>query len=157
MHFLWLLPAFLLAIPLYTIRWIRRSKERKLCNRIQSVIQPTVPDDVVPEPTGVQTRQVKWITISESTTVLTEWRDLIVVDIRANAPSNPFPFSTACVLPVSPNELDRTLELLPADKSVVFCGASNLSIFMIETSPCMKGSAPFYLLEKANFASRRVA
>lgn len=147
MHYLWLLPAFLLAIPLFTIRRIRRSKERKLCNRIQSVIQPTVPDDVVPEPAGVQTRQVKWITITEFMTVLTECSDLIVVDIRADAQSAPFPVSTASVLPVSPNELDRVLDLLPADKSVVFCGASNLSIFLIETSPCMKGTAPFYLLE----------
>jgi hypothetical protein len=147
MHFFWLLPAFLLAIPLFTIRRIRRSKERKLCNRIQSVIQTTVPDDVVLEPTGVQTRLVKWISNNEFMTVLTECSDLIVVDIQADTPSIPFPVSTACVLPVTLNELDRVLDMLPADKSVVFCGASNLCIFLIETSPCMQGSAPLYLLE----------
>jgi hypothetical protein len=37
--------------------------------------------------------------------------------------------------------------VLLANKSVAFCGASNLCIFQIETSPCMEGSVPFYLLE----------
>jgi hypothetical protein len=39
------------------------------------------------------------------------------------------------------------LEWLPADRTVAFCGASNLCIFMIETSQCMEGSAPLYVLE----------
>jgi hypothetical protein len=51
------------------------------------------------------------------------------------------------VLPVAPNELDTILELLPMDRSVAFCGATNLNIFMIITSPCMEGSAPLYVLE----------
>lgn len=147
MYFLWFLSAFLLAIPLFPVWRIWQSIESKLCNRIRTEIQPSAPDEVVPEPAGVQTRQVKWITINEFMTVLKECRDLIVVNIRADAPSIPFSVPNARVLPVSPNELDRVLELLPADKSVVFCGASNLSIFLIETSPCMQGSAPLYLLE----------
>jgi hypothetical protein len=147
MYFLWFLPAVLLAVPLFAVLQIRRSKNRKLCNRIQSVIQPSVPDEVLPELAGVHARQVKWITINEFMAVLRECSDLIVVDLRPDAPRVPFPVPTACVLSVLPNELDRVLDLLPTDMSVVFCGASNLSIFLIETSPCMEGSAPFYLLE----------
>jgi hypothetical protein len=153
MYSLWLLPAVLLAVPLFAVWWIRRSQERTLLNRIQSVIQPSVHDEVVPESAGVQTRQVKWITINEFTKVLSERGDLIVVDLRADATSVPFPVPNAFVLPVSLNELDTVLELLPADKSVAFCGASNLCIFLIEMSPCMEGSAPLYLLEgDLNFA-----
>lgn len=79
--------------------------------------------------------------------VLTECHDLIVVDLRADARSIPFPVPTAIVLPVSPNELNTVLELLPADRSIAFCGASNLSIFLIITSPCMEGSVPLYVLD----------
>jgi hypothetical protein len=79
--------------------------------------------------------------------VLTKCSDLIVVDLRAEAKSAPFPVPDALVIPVSPNDLIEMLECLPPDKSVAFCGASNLSIFMITTSPCMEGSAPLYLLE----------
>jgi hypothetical protein len=39
------------------------------------------------------------------------------------------------------------LERLPADRSVVFCGASNFSILTILTNSCMRGSTPFYVLE----------
>lgn len=147
MYFLWFLPVVLLAVPLFAVWWIRRSQERALFNRIQSVIQPSVPDEVVPESAGEQARQMKYISVYEFMTILTECSDLIVVDLRADTPLIPFPVPTALVLPVSPNELDTVLEMLPTDRSVVFCGASNLNIFMIITSPCMKGSAPLYVLE----------
>jgi hypothetical protein len=153
MYSLWLLPAFLLAVPLFAVWRIRRSRRREFCNRLQSVIQPSVPYEVVPESAGIQTRPVKWISINEFMKVLKKCSDLIVVDLRPDAHQVPFPVPTAFVLPVSPNELDTVLELLPADKSVAFCGASNLCIFLIETSPCMEGSAPLYLLEgDLNFA-----
>ena len=90
---------------------------------------------------------MKWISIDEFMMILTECNDLIVVDLRADAQLVPFPVPTAFVLPVSPNELDTALEMLPADRSAAFCGASNLSIFMIITSPWMEGSAPLYVLE----------
>jgi hypothetical protein len=90
---------------------------------------------------------MKWISIGEFMTVLTTCSDLIVIDLRADAPFVPFPVPTAFVLPVTQNELDKVLDWLPADRTVAFCGASNLSIFLIETSPCMEGSAPLYVLE----------
>jgi hypothetical protein len=90
---------------------------------------------------------MKYISINEFMTILTERSDLIVVDLRTDTSSAPFPIPTVFVLPVPPNELGTVLEMLPADRSVVFYGASNLNIFMIITSPCMEGSAPLYILE----------
>jgi hypothetical protein len=90
---------------------------------------------------------MQWISIGEFLSILAERSDLIVIDLRANARWDPFPIPTAFALPVAPNELDKALESLPADGCVVFCGASDLSIFMIETSSCMEGSAPLYVLE----------
>ncbi|MGO9776951.1 MAG: hypothetical protein ACLPM3_10250 [Terracidiphilus sp.] len=147
MYFLWFLPAILLAVPLFVLWRMRRSQEHALLNRIQSIIQPSVPDEVVPESAGELAREMKWISVKEFMTILSERSDLIVVDLGADAPSVPFPVPTAFVLPVSPNELDTVLEILPTDRSVLFYGASNLNIFMIITSPCMKGSAPLYVLE----------
>lgn len=147
MNFLWLLPAVLLAIPLVSVWWIRRSKARELSKRIQSVIQPAVHEEVITEFASEQSRLMKYISLNEFMTILDECRDLIVVDLRPDAPSAPFPILTANVLPVAPNELDTILELLPMDRSVAFCGATNLNIFMIITSPCMEGSAPLYVLE----------
>ncbi|MGD0548743.1 MAG: hypothetical protein ABR991_13115 [Terracidiphilus sp.] len=147
MNYLWFLPMALLAVSLFAIWRVRRLQERALITRIQTVIQPSIPDQVVTESAGAQARQMKYISIDEFKTILSECSDLIVVDLRADAPSVPFPIPTAFVLPVSPNELDTTLEMLPADRSVAFCGASNLNIFMIITSPCMEGSAPLYVLE----------
>ncbi len=147
MNYLWFLPAVLLAIPLFVVWRIRRSQGRVLLNRIQSVIQPSVTDEVVPESASELAREMRWISVNEFMTILSERSDLIVVDLRADAHSVPFSIPTASVLPVSPNELDTLLEMLPADQSVVFYGASNLNIFMIITSPCMKGLAPLYVLE----------
>lgn len=147
MNSLWFLPAVLLAVPLLAVWRIRRSRRRELDKRIESIIQPSAPAQVIPEPVGVQTRMMKWISIGEFMTVLTTCSDLIVIDLRADASFVPFPVPTAFVLPVTQNELDKVLDWLPADRTVAFCGASNLSIFLIETSPCMEGSAPLYVLE----------
>jgi hypothetical protein len=89
---------------------------------------------------------VRWISIDEFIAVLTRCSDLIVIDLRAEAQSVPFPASSAFVIPAVPNELDAVLECLPVDRSVVFCGASNFSMITILTSSCMRGSAPFYFL-----------
>jgi hypothetical protein len=90
---------------------------------------------------------MRWISVSEFTRILTERSDLVVYDLRADAPWDLFPIPTAFALTVNPNELDTLLAWLPADRSVVFYGASNLNIFMIVTSHCMEGSAPLYVLE----------
>lgn len=147
MNSLWSLPAMALAAPMYALRRIRQSGWREFHDDVRSVLQPPVDVITVPQSAGTQTRAVQWISIGEFLSVLTKRSDLIVIDLRANAQWDPFPIPTAFALPVTANELDTVLEWLPADRSVVFYGASNLSIFMIETSHCMQGSAPLYVLE----------
>jgi len=147
MNFLWFLPAVLLAVPLLVVCRIRRSQERALLNRVQSLLQPSVPDEDVPEPACELAREMKWISISESKTVLTMTRDVLVVDLRDDSERILSPVPAPSVLPVTMDDLDSVLEWLPADRTVAFCGASNFCIFKIITSPCMEGSAPLYVLE----------
>lgn len=146
MHSLWFLPAALLAVPLFIVWRIRRSRLRKFCNRLQSVIQPSVPLGNVLESAGRQTRRMKRISRDEFPWLLKNCRDLIVIDLRLKALSAPFPVTTALVIPITPNQLEHVLQWLPPDRPVVFCGASDLLIFMIEASSCMEGSAPLYVL-----------
>jgi hypothetical protein len=147
MYSLWFLPAVLLAVPFLAVWRNTRSRRRELDKRIQSIIQPSAPNEIVPEPVWLQTRMTKWISINEFMTVLTTCSDLIVIDLRADARLVPFPVPTAIVLPIAPDELFNVLECLPTDRTVVLCGASNISVFMIETIPCKEGSAPLYVLE----------
>jgi hypothetical protein len=146
MHSLWSLAAMAAAVPIYGVWQARRSARRKLRDNIPSVPQPSIQVTTVPE-SARQARVMQWVSIGEFLIVLEKCKDLIVIDLRANAQSDPFPIQTAFTLPVTPKELDTVLEWLPTDRSVVFYGASNLSIFMIETSHCMEGSAPLYVLE----------
>jgi hypothetical protein len=136
-----------LAVPTYAVWQARRSARRDLLGNLVSDPQPPVEVTTASESAGRQTRVMQWISIGEFPSVLTKYSDLIVIDLRSNAEWDPFPIPTAFALPVSPNELDTVLEWLPPDRSLVFYGASNLSIFMIETSNCMQGSAPLYVLE----------
>lgn len=143
----WLLLAMMLAALMYSVWSITRSGRRELLNGIPSASNPSTHLEIVPEPIWTQTRMIKWISIGEFKTIFTRSSDLIVIDLRANAQLVPFPVPTAFVLPVTPDELFRVLEWLPADRTVALCGASNISVFMIETIPCKEGSAPLYVLE----------
>jgi hypothetical protein len=108
---------------------------------------PTCPVAVEPQSTGEQPRVIKWISIGECKALLAESSDVIVVDLRVDAQHYPLPILPIFVLPVTTNELDSVLKGFPPDKSVVFCGATNLSMFMILTGPFMEGPAPLYFLE----------
>jgi hypothetical protein len=147
MYFFWFLPAVLLAVPLFAVWRIRQSRKLELRNRLQSVIEQSALDEVVPEPVGAETRQMKWISINELMRILAECGDLIVVDLRTDDERILYPVPAPSVLPVTMDDLDSVLGWLPADRSVAFCGACNLCIFLIETSPCMRGSAPLYILK----------
>ena len=147
MYSLWSLPAMVLAVPVYTVLRATHSRARELPDKIPTARYAPVEAATVSESRGRQTRVMQWITIGEFLSHLAKRSDLVVFDLRANAQWDPFPIPAAFALPVNPNELYALLAWLPADRSVVFYGASNLSIFMIETSPCMEGSAPLYVLE----------
>ena len=147
MNSLWSLPAMALAVPMYAVWRMNQPGRRKPLEKILAVPEPFVDMTTVPESARRQTRVLQWISIGEFLSILTKCGDLVVIDLRENAQSAPFSVPTAHVLPVSLNEMDRVLECLPGDRSVVFYGASNRSIFMIETSRLMEGSAPLYVLE----------
>ena len=147
MHSLWFLPAMVLAVPVYCVLQIRRTGTHERRDPIPSNSQPSTQPAKVPESTGGQARLMKWISIGEFMEILAKRSDLIVIDLRADAKRAPFPVPDVSVLPIAPDDLTEVLEGLPADTSVAFCGASNLCIFLIATSRCLEGSAPFYVLE----------
>jgi hypothetical protein len=144
MYFLWFLPLILLAASMYFLWRIGRTAKREFRDKIQPVSQP--PTLGIDSSLATQTRLMKWISIDEFKEVLTKCGDLILIDLRTDASGDPFPISTVFVLTVTPNELKSVLDWLPTDRSIVFYGASDRCISMIEKSSCMKGSAPFYVL-----------
>jgi hypothetical protein len=147
MYSLWSLSAMALAVPMHAVWRIRQHGKPKPLESTPPVPEPSVVVTTGPEPAGRQTRVIQWISICEFLSILSKGSDLIVLDLRANGQCALLSVPTAFVIPVSPNEMDKVLEWLPGDRSVVFYGASNLSIFMIETSRFMDGSAPLYVLE----------
>lgn len=147
MYSLWFLLATALAGLTYHV-WRTRRSGRLECSEVKPSI-PETPTLVAstPKPEETPGRMMRWISFGEFMTVLRKCSDLIVIDLRAEARSAPFYAPDRLVLPVAPNDLTEVLECLPSNKSVAFYGASNLSVFLITTSPCMEGSAPLYLLE----------
>lgn len=147
MHLIWILPGIMLAVSMYLVWRIRRRAGRELSEIPPSLPQHPTLCEVEPETPGAQARVMRWISIGEFMIVLTMHSDLLLIDLRPNALEVPFPVSNATILPVTQDELVRALESIPADRSVAFCGASNVSIFLIATSRCMEGSAPLFVLE----------
>ena len=145
---LWFLFAMILTGLVYPVWWISQSGRRAILGSIPSVSQTSAYLRSKPRLAGRQKRQMKWISFDEFMTLLREQSsDLVVIDLRGDAPWVRFPVPTVLVLPVTPHDLIRVLEWLPADRSAVFYGASDSCIFTIETSACMKGSAPLYILD----------
>jgi hypothetical protein len=149
MFSLWLLLAILLAASMYFGWRIRCTRRSELGDSTATLFDPEPTSSVTIEPqsAGGQARVMKWISIGECTALLAESSDVILIDLRADAQQVPLPVPPAFVLPVTTNGLDYVLRWLPPDESVVFCGASNLSIFMILTGSFMEGSAPIYFLK----------
>ena len=135
MYSLWLLPATLVAVPLFFVWRIRRSQRREFGTRLQSAIQPPVPLKIV-----------KCISPREFLTLFRTQRNLIVVDLRVDAQRAPFPVPAAFVLTVPHDELEKALKWFPTDRSIVFYGTTYLNISFIETTLSMESSAPTYVL-----------
>jgi len=91
-------------------------------------------------------RRLQWVSLGELKKVLAAANDLVVVDLRPGRAYPPLPVPEAQVLRVRTSELETMLQQLPDNRSAAFCGASGVCVFMIETSPCMSGSAPLYIL-----------
>jgi hypothetical protein len=141
MVFLWALLVFVLAFILYTAmqfwRYIRSragGKEQPSWSRLQSAAA------------GQPRRPLEWISIRDCAPILANAGDLIVIDLRPESRRTAFPIAGPSIMSVHPGELSEVLEWLPPERSAIFYGASALCISLIQTSPCMRGFAPVYLL-----------
>jgi hypothetical protein len=146
MDFLWALLLSVVAIVLCTawqiLRFVRHASRNKI-----AFVRPLSGSHLGPTRANrKQTRKLKWVSMDEFTRVLAGADDLIVIDLRPDSQRSPFPLPAAQVLCVGPSELSEMLEWLPGDRSAVIYGASDLSVSMIQASPCMCGSAPLYVL-----------
>lgn len=88
---------------------------------------------------------LRWISWCEFMNLLATCKDLIVIDLRDDPHASPVAMAEF-VLPVKLHDLVEVLELVPTDKVVVFCGVSDLSMLLIETSHFMRRPAPAYVL-----------
>jgi hypothetical protein len=146
MYFLWALLGLVLAVVLYTAWQIIRFLRHAPRNKVALVRQSSSPHRSSPRATRKQARNLKWVSMDEFSSVLDGADELIVIDLRPDSRRAPFPLPAAHVLCIGLGELAELLEWLPGDKSAAFYGASDLSVSMIQTSPCMCGSAPLYVL-----------
>lgn len=149
MHLLWILLGLIPAVLIFFTWRSTRSVENKFFDSASPDSQPPVNVESRPvlAPLNVPVREMRWISVTDFRKILSLGGDLIVIDLRTDALKAGFPVSDAFVLPVAPHDILSVLQSLPADQSVVLYGASNLCIFLIETSSCIQGSAPFFLLE----------
>lgn len=93
-------------------------------------------------------RPVRQITLADFGRLLeANSQGLVVLDLRPDAHWVPFPVRAAYVLRIRPEELPEILAWLPASQSVVFYGARDPWVSVIEKSASKSGSAPFYLLD----------
>lgn len=91
-------------------------------------------------------RGLERISAGEFTELLAKSEDLLLIDLRPASQSGPLPVRAPHTVRVRTNQLEEVLRRLPANRSAVFYGASDLSVFMIMTSLYMRGSAPLYVL-----------
>ncbi len=155
---LWSLSAITLAGVTFPIWQISRIGRHGYFDGAQADPQPSASTPTVPlqapQPSGDSgaaqrpTRMTKWLSLNEFMTLFGEESNHpVVIDLRPESQWTPFPVPGVFVLRLTPHDLVDVLAWLPEDRSVVFYGASNFCIFLIEISGCMEGSAPLYFLE----------
>lgn len=99
-----------------------------------------------PSSSGEERRPLHWITAGQLRELLAGSDDLLLIDLRPDPGDLPPALPPGRTMRVPTHQLEDVLRSLPGDRSAVFYGASGLCIFMIQTSPCMRGSAPLYVL-----------
>ncbi|MGA8110803.1 MAG: hypothetical protein WB974_15320 [Acidobacteriaceae bacterium] len=100
---------------------------------------------------GEERRPLHWITADQLRELLARTDDLLLIDLRPDPGDLPPALPPGRMMRVHTHQLEDVLRSLPGDRSAVFYGASGLCIFMIQTSPCMRGSAPLYVLRPERF------
>jgi hypothetical protein len=143
---LWPVPAVVLAGLWFTASRMVQSGRRARAKRQPPASQPQVAVKGAAHAV-VPTSTLRWISLSEFMNLLVTFKDLIVIDLRDDPHAAPVP-AAEFVLAVKVHDLVEVLELVPADKVVVFYGVSDLSLLLIETSHFMHRPAPAYVLDE---------
>lgn len=91
-------------------------------------------------------RALQRISAGQLKEVLGRGDDLVLLDLRPAHQNTPLPVQAPHVVRVRTSQLEDVLQHLPENRSAVFYGASDLSLFMITTSLYLRGSAPLYVL-----------
>lgn len=150
MDFIWLLLGLVLLSLLCTAVRNRREKKQKL------------PACVVPlPPTSSPSanaffflnigREMKWITANELRALKEKSNDLIVIDCRPDRFRRLAEFAGSSALSIRPEQLVEVLNWLPANRSAVLCGASDLCRSPVMKMDHRRGLAPVYVLKDDPF------
>ncbi|HTW50025.1 MAG TPA: hypothetical protein VMD92_18855 [Acidobacteriaceae bacterium] len=141
MVFLWALLLAALAFVLYTAIQFQRYVSLRATGRMQPSFS-RLQSAAASQPR----RRLQWVSLRDCASILAEAGDLIVIDLRPESRRTAFPIAGPSIMSVHPGELSEVLEWLPPERGAIFYGASALCISLIQTSPCMCGSAPVYLV-----------
>lgn len=142
---LWPVPAVILAGLWFTASRLVQSGRRAQVKRSLPAAPVQAAGAVLPVAATVP--NLKWISWREFLNLVATFNDLIVIDLRDDRHAAPV-LAAEFVLTVKLHDLVEVLELVPADKVVVFYGVSDLSLLLIETSPFMRRTAPAYVLDE---------
>jgi hypothetical protein len=94
-------------------------------------------------------REIKWISTKEFEGLLRNCEEVIFIDLRSQARTEPIPFPLAHVLYVDSRHLLDILKWLPAASSAFLCGTPDLCASVFWTVCNISGFAPFYVLTEA--------
>lgn len=146
MDFLLVLLIIVLALTLCVAWRILHAAMPAILKRSLSVSRPIALHREPPTRDEQNSRRICRVSLAELLVVYATTDDLLVIDLRPDRERDSFPVPGDHILSVHPNKLAEVLEWLPANKSVVFCGASEVCITMIQTSRCIYVSAPLYVV-----------
>lgn len=146
MDILLVLLALTLGFVLYPAWHLLRGARRVARRRHPAVSRITI--DARPDAGSTRpVPRLKWITLRELKAIAERTGDLLVVDLRSEEHCAPLPATDAQVMRVKVGDLEEFLQWLPENRTAAFCGVSGLSIFMIESHLCLRGTSPLYVLE----------
>jgi len=157
MLFIWIFFAIPVLALSYTIYVVSRERKAKM------------PDCVTPLPPGTfystanfvsyrqRRREIKWISTKEFEALLRSPDEVIFIDLRPQAKTEPpVPFTLTHVICVDSSEVLEILKWLPAASSAVLYGTSDLCASVLWTARDISGFAPFYVLTEAPMHSELV-
>ncbi len=158
MYFIWILLVLPLILLLYAAFQVLKDEKQKL------------PECVVPLPSTSSPsadaaffllnigREMKWVTTEELQRLKERSGDIVVIDCRSGDRGRRLPAIAGLhAVSIRPAQLVEVLTWLPANRSAVLCGASDLCPSTIVKRPHKTGLAPVYVLKDDPFRSEMAA